>query len=207
MVNIIAISFDRRTKIIMAISVVIAVCIMSYNFYNIIIKEEDTENKGMEEIEKILEFEANYNIEIHSNKTINSYDVNEEINYLKNYDRFELEDFIIEKNGMETNIKYKSDLNEKNTVYIVDESINNYCSLGEILKLYKNIKSKNIDGKIEVIKKDNNVSFMLSFENKSIFSIEIIIENNMINKVYVYSKENEIMYYIKVNDFKVKKTN
>ena len=207
MVNIIAISFDRRTKIIMAISVVIAVCIMSYNFYNIIIKEEDTENKGMEEIEKILEFEANYNIEIHSNKTINSYDVNEEMNYLKNYDRFELEDFIIEKNGMETNIKYKSDLNEKNTVYIVDESINNYCSLGEILKLYKNIKSKNIDGKIEVIKKDNNVSFMLSFENKSIFSIEIIIENNMINKVYVYSKENEIMYYIKVNDFKVKKTN
>ena len=108
---------------------------------------------------------------------------------------------------METNIKYKSDLNEKYTVYIVDESINNYCSLGEILKLYKNIKSKNIDGKIEVIKKDNNVSFMLSFENKSIFSIEIIIENNMINKVYVYSKENEIMYYIKVNDFKVKKTN
>lgn len=207
MVNIIAISFDRRTKIIMAISVVIAVCIMSYNFYNIIIKEEDTENKGMEEIEKILEFEANYNIEIHSNKTINSYDVNEEMNYLKNYDRFELEDFIIEKNGMETNIKYKSDLNEKNTVYIVDESINNYCSLGEILKLYKNIKSKNIDGKIEVIKKDNNVSFLLSFENKSIFSIEIIIENNMINKVYVYSKENEIMYYIKVNDFKVKKTN
>lgn len=207
MVNIIAISFDRRTKIIMAISVVIAVCIMSYNFYNIIIKEEDTENKGMEEIEKILEFEANYNIEIHSNKTINSYDVNEEINYLKNYDRFELEDFIIEKNGMETNIKYKSDLNEKKTVYIVDESINNYCSLGEILKLYKNIKSKNIDGKIEVIKKDNNVSFMLSFKNKSIFSIEIIIENNMINKVYVYSKENEIMYYIKVNDFKVKKTN
>lgn len=207
MVNIIAISFDRRTKIIMAISVVIAVCIMSYNFYNIIIKEEDTENKGMEEIENILELEANYNIEIHSNKTINSYDVNEEINYLKNYDRFELEDFIIEKNGMETNIKYKSDLNEKNTVYIVDESINNYCSLGEILKLYKNIKSKNIDGKIEVIKKDNNVSFMLSFENKSIFSIEIIIENNMINKVYVYSKENEIMYYIKVNDFKVKKTN
>ena len=207
MVNIIAISFDRRTKIIMAISVVIAVCIMSYNFYNIIIKEEDTENKGMEEIENILELEANYNIEIHSNKTINSYDVNEEMNYLKNYDRFELEDFIIEKNGMETNIKYKSDLNEKNTVYIVDESINNYCSLGEILKLYKNIKSKNIDGKIEVIKKDNNVSFMLSFENKSIFSIEIIIENNMINKVYVYSKENEIMYYIKVNDFKVKKTN
>ena len=207
MVNIIAISFDRRTKIIMAISVVIAVCIMSYNFYNIIIKEEDTENKGMEEIENILELEANYNIEIHSNKTINSYDVNEEINYLKNYDRFELEDFIIEKNGMETNIKYKSDLNEKNTVYIVDESINNYCSLGEILKLYKNIKSKNIDGKIEVIKKDNNVSFMLSFENKSIFSIEIIIENNMINKVYVYSKEKEIMYYIKVNDFKVKKTN
>ena len=207
MVNIIAISFDRRTKIIMAISVVIAVCIMSYNFYNIIIKEEDTENKGMEEIEKILEFEANYNIEIHSNKTINSYYVKEEINYLKNYDRFELEDFIIEKNGMETNIKYKSDLNEKNTVYIVDESINNYCSLGEILKLYKNIKSKNIDGKIEVIKKDNNVSFLLSFENKSIFSIEIIIENNMINKVYVYSKENEIMYYIKVNDFKVKKTN
>ena len=207
MVNIIAISFDRRTKIIMAISVVIAVCIMSYNFYNIIIKEEDTENKGMEEIENILELEANYNIEIHSNKTINSYDVNEEINYLKNYDRFELEDFIIEKNGMETNIKYKSDLNEKNKVYIVDESINNYCSLGEILKLYKNIKSKNIDGKIEVIKKDNNVSFMLSFENKSIFSIEIIIENNMINKVYVYSKENEIMYYIKVNDFKVKKTN
>ena len=207
MVNIIAISFDRRTKIIMAISVVIAVCIMSYNFYNIIIKEEDTENKGMEEIENILELEANYNIEIHSNKTINSYDVNEEINYLKNYDRFELEDFIIEKNGMETNIKYKSDLNEKNTVYIVDESINNYCSLGEILKLYKNIKSKNIDGKIEVIKKDNNVSFMLSFENKSIFSIEIIIENNIINKVYVYSKENEIMYYIKVNDFKVKKTN
>ena len=207
MVNIIAISFDRRTKIIMAISVVIAVCIMSYNFYTIIIKEEDTENKGMEEIENILELEANYNIEIHSNKTINSYDVNEEINYLKNYDRFELEDFIIEKNGMETNIKYKSDLNEKNKVYIVDESINNYCSLGEILKLYKNIKSKNIDGKIEVIKKDNNVSFMLSFENKSIFSIEIIIENNMINKVYVYSKENEIMYYIKVNDFKVKKTN
>ena len=96
----------------------------------------------MEEIEKILEFEANYNIEIHSNKTINSYDVNEEINYLKNYDRFELEDFIIEKNGMETNIKYKSDLNEKNTVYIVDESINNYCSLGEILKLYKNIDNK-----------------------------------------------------------------
>ena len=207
MVNIIAISFDRRTKIIMAISVVIAVCIMSYNFYNIIIKEEDTENKGMEEIENILELEANYNIEIHSNKTINSYCIKEEINYLKNYDRFELEDFIIEKNGMETNIKYKSDLNEKNTVYIVDESINNYCSLGEILKLYKNIKSKNIDGKIEVIKKDNNVSFMLSFENKSIFSIEIIIENNMINKVYVYSKENEIMYYIKVNDFKVKKTN
>ena len=207
MVNIIAISFDRRTKIIMAISVVIAVCIMSYNFYNIIIKGENTENKGTEEIENILEFEANYNIEIHSNKTINSYDVNEEINYLKNYDRFELEDFIIEKNGMETNIKYKSDLNEKNKVYIVDESINNYCSLGEILKLYKNIKSKNIDGKIEVIKKDNNVSFMLSFENKSIFSIEIIIENNMINKVYVYSKENEIMYYIKVNDFKVKKTN
>lgn len=207
MVNIIAISFDRRTKIIMAISVVIAVCIMSYNFYNIIIKGENTENKGTEEIENILEFEANYNIEIHSNKTINSYGINEEINYLKNYDRFELEDFIIEKNGMETNIKYKSDLNEKNTVYIVDESINNYCSLGEILKLYKNIKSKNIDGKIEVIKKDNNVSFMLSFENKSIFSIEIIIENNMINKVYVYSKENEIMYYIKVNDFKVKKTN
>lgn len=206
MVNIIAISFDRRTKIIMAISVVIAICIMSYNFYNIIIKE-DTENKKIEEIEDILEFEANYNIEIHSNKTINSYCIKEEINYLKNYDRFELEDFIIEKNGMETYIKYKSDLNEKNTVFIVDESINNYCSLGEIFKLYKNIKSKNIDGKIEVLKKDNNVSFMLTFEDKNIFSIEIIFENNIINEVYVYSKEKEIMYYIKVNDFKVKKTN
>ena len=81
MINIVSISFDKKTKIIMVISVIIAICLIIYNLFNIVIKEKMKDYIEEIDLNKVLKFESNYIIEVYSNKNSNIYNVYEETDF------------------------------------------------------------------------------------------------------------------------------
>ena len=207
MINIVSISFDKKTKIIMVISVIIAICLIIYNLFNIVIKEKMKDYIEEIDLNKVLKFESNYIIEVYSNKNSNIYNVYEETDFEEEKEKIDIENgikilkerekvYISINNSLENSFTY-------NTIAL-QENIN-FISLGDILNLYKNIVDEKIEGKIERINKDNNITIKCILKENAVNCIYIEIVDEQLESISIYSKENVIKYYIKIEKFEVKK--
>ncbi len=205
MIKIISLEFDKRTKIIMCIAIIIAFCIMAYNLYNIVVKNSVVSQINPIEFYNVLEFEATYSVKVNSNKNSNTYSVVENTSYENNTSKLAFDNGItIEKNDKLVSIKdYTVSLE-----YSFDfdyTSKYNYVSIGDIIYLYNQINNQEVQGKIEKIEKDGNVTFKLYITDKAICLIEIKVVNSNLCEIVMYDNENNIKYYIKIDDFIVKK--
>lgn len=207
MINIVSISFDKKTKIIMVISVIIAICLIIYNLFNIVIKEKMKDYIEEIDLNKVLKFESNYIIEVYSNKNSNIYNVYEETDFEEEKEKIDIENGIkILKEREKVNISINNSLENSftyNTIAL-QENIN-FISLGDILNLYKNIVDEKIEGKIERINKDNNITIKCILKENAVNCIYIEIVDEQLESISIYSKENVIKYYIKIEKFEVKK--
>lgn len=207
MINIVSISFDKKTKIIMVISVIIAICLIIYNLFNIVIKEKMKDYIEEIDLNKVLKFESNYIIEVYSNKNSNIYNVYEETDFEEEKEKIDIENGIkILKEREKVNISINNSLENSftyNTIAL-QENIN-FISLGDILNLYKNIVDEKIEGKIERINKDNNITIKCILKENAVNCIYIEIVDKQLESISIYSEENVIKYYIKIVKFEVKK--
>ena len=207
MINIVSISFDKKTKIIMVISVIIAICLIIYNLFNIVIKEKMKDYIEEIDLNKVLKFESNYIIEVYSNKNSNIYNVYEETDFEEEKEKIDIENGIkILKEREKVNISINNSLENSftyNTIAL-QENIN-FISLGDILNLYKNIVDEKIEGKIERINKDNNITIKCILKENAVNCIYIEIVDKQLESISIYSEENVIKYYIKIEKFEVKK--
>lgn len=205
MIRIVSISFDKRTKIIMGISIIIAICIMIFNFYNIIIKNENEIDVKNIELENICEFEAIYTVEVNSNKNMNEYKVKENCNLENNVSNIEIENGIILKNDEnELVITDKNNTLEYKTPLDFNMDIN-YIFIGNIIEIYRKLKNNIISGKIEKINEDNFVTYICYFDEKNMNRLEIKMEDNVIVEIVIYDIEDNVKNYIKIDNFVVKK--
>ena len=205
MIRIVSISFDKRTKIIMGISIIIAICIMIFNFYNIIIKNENEIDVKNIELENICEFEAIYTVEVNSNKNMNEYIVKENCNLENNVSNIEIENGIILKNDEnELVITDKNNTLEYKTPLDFNMDIN-YIFIGNIIEIYRKLKNNIISGKIEKINEDNFVTYICYFDEKNMNRLEIKMEDNVIVEIVIYDIEDNVKNYIKIDNFVVKK--
>lgn len=207
MINIVSISFDKKTKIIMVISIIIAICLIIYNLFNIVIKEKMKDYIEEIDLNKVLKFESNYIIEVYSNKNSNIYNVYEETDFEEEKEKIDIENGIkILKEREKVNISINNSLENSftyNTIAL-QENIN-FISLGDILNLYKNIVDEKIEGKIERINKDNNITIKCILKENAVNCIYIEIVDKQLESISIYSEENVIKYYIKIEKFEVKK--
>lgn len=200
-------TFDFKVKVIITLSVMLAIIIISYSFYIICIKDEvQIEEKKIDAIEDILginEYEAKYKLKVKSNKNENEYEIVENANLVDDKYEYLLDDEIkiqIDKN-ISTLLNQKIN---KSFEYNNQNKYNNFVSLASIIK-YLNY---NKDTKITKVECDNNTQYKIDITDLflDIAKIEILVESGCkINEIKMYNKDSNIVYDLLYESFKVKK--
>ncbi len=206
MIKIVSINFDSKTKIIMCISIVIAICIIAYNFYNICIRnDDDIITKAEFDFSKIVYFESESEITVNSNKNSNVYRVHELSSLEENKYNYKIDNELeIDINNDEIRI---SNFNIENDYITANQYLEkyNYMSIASIIKLFNEINNQSIEGKISRVTQNNETIYKLYFNDKKVKYIEIYLNENNLKEIKIFEDENKELYYIKINSFIVKK--
>ncbi|MBO5477491.1 MAG: hypothetical protein J6A15_07060 [Clostridia bacterium] len=213
-IKIINLNFDMRTKIIMLICIVIAICIIAYSFYTICIKLGRVEDIGEKNIEYYLsakEYQITFDVTVNSNKNSNTYSVVEKANLLEEIYEYTINDkFQICINPSEIKI-FKTNIDYEYITSNQNEYIhNNFISFSSIIKMVNKINEKALNGNIKRVEINENIIYKIEVEEeyiKKIKRIEIIMSKNdeEIQEIKMYDLDNKEMYFITIYNFVVKK--
>lgn len=213
-INIVSLSFDMKTKIIMIISIIIASIIISYSFYNICIKNiiaTDVEVDKEYDFTTINAYEADYNVIVNSNKNTNTYNVIEMVD-LANKSYYYLIDNSLKISIKEDELKISKEniAYEYSTKSSLPIESNNFISFSSIIDVIKKINSNELSGNIKRVEVNNTIVCKIHIDEeyiKKISDIEIIMSQNQneISEIKMYDNSDKEMYYFSFNEFKVKK--
>lgn len=213
-VKIINLNFDTKTKLVMLISIIIAICIIAYSFYTICIKNITGKNDILEEklnFTSINSYEANYNVLVNSNKNSNMYNVAESVDLLDNtYDYLVDDKLKITIKNDEIKISKEGIAYEYFTKLNSSIENNNFVSFSSIIEIVKKINNSELKGNIKKVEINNNTVYKIHLEDeyiKKIKDIEIIMSDNDKNllEIKMYNLDGNEQYHLIFNDFKVKK--
>lgn len=213
-VKIINLNFDTKTKLVMLISIIIAICIIAYSFYTICIKNITGKNDILEEklnFTSINSYEANYNVLVNSNKNSNMYNVAESVDLLDNtYDYLVDDKLKITIKNDEIKISKEGIAYEYFTKLNSNIENNNFVSFSSIIEIVKKINNSELKGNIKKVEINNNTVYKIHLEDeyiKKIKDIEIIMSDNDKNllEIKMYNLDGNEQYHLIFNDFKVKK--
>lgn len=212
-IKIIALNFDDKIKILIAISIIISVSIIIYSFYNICIengvKKDDI--SGIDDLSNIIEYETTYTIDIISNKNSNTYKVKEITNILQNKYTYIINDVLnINITNNQINIS-KQNIDYK---YVIDRlsdyGNSNFLSFSTIIDIINKIKSSSISGNITRVENDGNIIYKIHTEEEIIskikdIDIEMSKNEDRIMQIKMYNLDGIEQYLITFESFIVKK--
>lgn len=216
-IKICALNFDAKVKIIIVICVIIAISILSYSIYNILIKngedEKEIENKikTLEDITEINTYYSEYEVTVVGNKTENKYKVKENVDFLENLYEMVLDDTLSISISNDSSKISKKDIDydyvTQNNSNII---LNNPMSFSTIIDCMKKIKNKEINGTITKIEKDDVDIYNILIEDeylKDIKKLEIYTfrKNCNVYEIKMYNNDEKLMYILTFEHFVVKK--
>lgn len=213
-IKIFSLNFDTKTKIVMSICIVIAICIITYSFYTICIKQGKTENIGEKTLEYYLnaqEYETEFNITVNSNKNSNTYYIYEKANLSENTYEFVIDEKLrINVSSNEIKLS-KENIDYEYITSVENEYLsNNFISFSSIIKTIEKIKDNTINGTIKRIEVNENVIYKISLQQeyiKKVGRIELTMSKNEenIQEIRMYDFNDNEMYVICISNFIVKK--
>lgn len=201
-------TFDFKVKIIIAMSVMLAITIIIYSFYIICIKNDDLiveENKmiSIEDIIEINEYEAEYTLKVVSNKNENEYEIHEIANLQEEKYEYGLDGSIRIKVEKDISTLFNDNIS-KNFEFKGQNKYNNFVSLASIIKyLRDNPQSKIIKNEC-----DNDIKYIIDVTDlfPDITSVDILVDSSCkINEIKMYNKDSNVIYHLIYKVFKVKK--
>lgn len=200
-------TFDFKVKVIITLSVMLAIMIISYSFYVICIKDEvQVEENKIDKIESMLainEYEAKYKLKVKSNKNENEYEIIENANLLDDKYEYLLDGEIKIQIDKDVSTLLNQKIN-KSFEYSSQNKYNNFVSLASIIKYLK----CNLDTKITKVECDNNTQYKIDITDlfPDITKIDILIDSSCkINEIKMYNKDSNVVYHLVYEAFKVKK--
>lgn len=200
-------TFDFKVKVIITLSVMLAIMIISYSFYVICIKDEtQVEENKIDKIESMLainEYEAKYKLKVKSNKNENEYEIIENANLLDDKYEYLLDGEIKIQIDKDVSTLLNQKIN-KSFEYSSQNKYNNFVSLASIIKYLK----CNLDTKITKVECDNNTQYKIDITDffPDITKIDILIDSSCkINEIKMYNKDSNVVYHLVYESFKVKK--
>lgn len=212
-IKIIALNFDDRIKVLMAISIIISIVIIIYSFYSICI-ENGVKNDDVSSIEdpfKISRYEATYTVNVVSNKNSNTYKVKENADILNGEYTFIIDDKLninITSNQInisKENIDYKYIIEK-----ISDYGNSNFLSFSTIIDIINKIETDNAIGNIKKVESDGKIIYKIH-TNEEIISkikdidIEMSKNEEKIMEIKMYNLDGIEQYFIAFESFIVKK--
>ena len=210
MISFVKLDFDKRTKIVMGISIIISVLIIIYAFYNICIKNIINTPKAsidLNNITKILNYEWTGIVRVTSNKNVNNYMLSEISNIETDEYCYILDKMNIIVKPDEIKIKKEGIDYEYITKELSLIEKNNLISFSTIIETINNIENGVINGEISEEMHENYTYInILLKDNIKISKICIIIANdNTILETVIYNNSGEEQIDIKYESFDVKK--
>lgn len=200
-------TFDFKVKVIITLSVMLAIMIISYSFYVICIKDEtQVEENKIDKIESMLainEYEAKYKLKVKSNKNENEYEIVENANLLDDKYEYLLDGEIKIQIDKDASTLLNQKIN-KSFEYSSQNKYNNFVSLASIIKYLK----CNLNTKITKVECDNNTQYKIDITDffPDITKIDILIDSSCkINEIKMYNKDSNVVYHLVYESFKVKK--
>ena len=113
----------------------------------------------------LYQYEAEYQIRVAGNRTINTYDVKEVVDLENETYNMNIDDLLnIDINANDTKIQKKN----MDNVYITstkDIVRNNPFSFSSVIECYNLVNSKKIDGSIKKVEQDENELYTISFKS------------------------------------------
>ncbi len=205
-------NFDDKIKVLISISIIIAITIICYSFYYICIRKDgDAYNYVSNEfsIEEVNSFNASFCVTIYSNKNVNRYSIDEEVNKQENTHFLQIDQNMeIKVTQSESIIKMKNIDYEYNfTDYISNRY--NLISISSVIDLINDIKAKVIDGDIKLIEKDGyrytNINLKSEISKVKNIEIKYLVEDNSLIEINMLDNEKNPRVIMNINKFEVKK--
>lgn len=211
-INIVNLSFDKKTKIVMLICIIIAICIIIYSFYYICIENGIKTNvlNSIENLANICEYNIEFNVKVYSNKNEDEYKVIENSNILENRYSFLIDDELnIQINSNEIKIS-KKNIDYQYLIERGEYKNNNFISFSSIINIIKGINNQSISGNIKKVELDGKIKYKICTDEEyinKIKSIELIMSDNeeKVEIINMYDSENKEKYVITINNFILKK--
>lgn len=214
--KILNITFDTKVKVLVVICVIIAITIISYSFYYICIKDnkEIIELQKIESIETMLDilcYEAKYDVVVKGNKTVNKYNVIENVDFEnQTYNMIIDGNLNISINSENTSIKKQNIEYEYFTFNNGEILKNNAISFSSIIECIKKISCNEISGNIKRIEQDNKFIYQITTDESYIEKIkrtDIVVQkdNCKITEIKMYNLEENEVYTMFFESFLVKK--
>lgn len=212
-IKIFNVTFDTKVKVLIIICVVIATMIICYTFYYIIINEGDASDTKNGDINSILDikcYEAEYDITVNGNRTINCYNVKEDVDLENNIYNMVINDTLnISINSTDT--KIVKDKMENDYVINTNEILeNNAISFSSIISCYKKISNNEIEGNITRIEQDDRYIYCIVTNEEYIkkvkkIQITTLKDNCKIIEIKMYNSDENELYSMVFKSFIVKK--
>ena len=213
-IKIVSINFDTKVKILIVACVIIAISIIMFSFYYICIdskqKSEPIEIDNINQIMDLSEYEAEYQIRVAGNRTINTYDVKEVVDLENETYNMNIDDLLnIDINANDTKIQKKN----MDNIYITstkDIVRNNPFSFSSVIECYNLVNSKKIDGSIKKVEQDEKCIYTIQMNEEVIEKVRKIViytlkEKCKIIEIKMYNLEENELYTISFKSFIVKK--
>lgn len=204
-------TFDDKLKFVISICILLAISVIAFSFYYILIKAKK-ENIYIKDFFEIKNYETNYNLTVFSNKNSNIYHIYEKADlnqnkYLYLTDnglKIEIDNGLISITKNEVEYDYIEELNEQNM-----NMMSNYISFSSIIKVVKNINENLLAGNIVKVEENGKIYYEIEteedvFYNIKYIKVEIDKYDNCLHYVTMCDNARNAIYFVDFQDFIVK---